>query len=88
MSDLPIGDPRPSGQPGPAGDQRPSGSDAPAGDPRPAGAETLAPPYDPAEHTVEQVNDHLATLADDDPERQRILDAERDGKARAGILDD
>lgn len=37
MPTIPIGDPRPAGQPGPAGDQRPAGDDGPAGDPRPAG---------------------------------------------------
>lgn len=43
--------------------------------------------YDPAEHNVEDVLKHLSEL-DDDDERGRILDAERDGKARAGILGD
>lgn len=40
--------------------------------------------YDPGEHTVEEVLDHLAGA--DQAEQARVFDAERDGKARAGIL--
>ncbi|GAA3223228.1 hypothetical protein [Actinocorallia longicatena] len=47
--------------------------------------ETVIPPrYDPSQHTVAEVNEHLATL--DPEERARVLAAERDGKARRGIL--
>lgn len=35
-----IGDPRKSGEEGPAGDQRKPGEDSPAGDPRPTGKST------------------------------------------------
>lgn len=41
--------------------------------------------YDPALYTVQEVNDHLATLAEDDPERQRIIDLEAASKGRASI---
>jgi hypothetical protein len=40
--------------------------------------------FDPSEHTVAQVLAHL-DKADDD-ERDRVLAAERAGKARAGVL--
>jgi hypothetical protein len=40
--------------------------------------------FDPARHTIEQVQAHLATA--DDAERTRVLDAERAGKARQGLL--
>lgn len=83
MSNVPIGDPRPAGEEGPAGDQRPAGEEGPAGDPRPAGNAPDAS-YDPGEYTVRKVNDHLATV--DDAERDRILKAEKKGKARAGII--
>lgn len=39
--------------------------------------------FDPAEHTVAEVNDYLANA--DDTERERVLAAERDGKARATV---
>lgn len=42
--------------------------------------------YDPAGYSVADVNEHLASV--DDGERARILDAERAGKARKGILGD
>lgn len=42
-----IGDPRPSGEAGPAGDQRAAGEEGPAGDPRPGGSETLEAPTEP-----------------------------------------
>lgn len=82
----PIGDPRPAGETGPAGDQRASGEEGPAGDPRPAGetAPGNGGTYDPSAHTVEEVNAHLAEVDDDDGDR--VLQAERDGKARSGIL--
>lgn len=41
--------------------------------------------YDPGEHTVEEVLKHLDGA--DDAERDRIFEAEKDGKARVGILD-
>lgn len=40
--------------------------------------------FDPAEHTVAEVNDYL-DRADDD-ERERVLALERDGQARKGVL--
>lgn len=42
------------------------------------------PVFDPADHTVEEVNDHLADA--DDAEQARVLEAERGGKARVGVL--
>lgn len=42
--------------------------------------------YDPAEHTVDEVQEHLATLDPEGDEHARILQAERDGKARVGIV--
>lgn len=42
-------------------------------------------PYDPSAFTVKEVNDHLATLPEGDPERQRILDVEQSGQNRTGI---
>lgn len=44
MPDVVIGDPRPSGEEGPAGDQREAGADGPAGDPRPGGEATMPKP--------------------------------------------
>ncbi|MGX6513245.1 hypothetical protein [Rhodococcus sp. SJ-2] len=42
--------------------------------------------YDPSAHTVDEVNTYLATA--DPAERARVLEAERNGKARKGILGD
>lgn len=39
--------------------------------------------FDPAEHTVAQVNDYLADV--DETERDRVLAAEKAGKARTSI---
>jgi hypothetical protein len=47
----------------------------------PAGGE-----FDPSSRSVEEVIAHLEQA--DDAERQRVLDAERAGKARKGILGD
>lgn len=44
------------------------------------------PRFDPAEHSVTQVNAYLRALVDDDIEHGRVLFAERNGKARNGIL--
>jgi hypothetical protein len=41
--------------------------------------------YDPSYHTVVEVNTYLATA--DAEERERVLEAERNGKARKGILE-
>lgn len=41
-------------------------------------------PFDPSEHTVAEVQDHLD--AADDDERERVLAAEAAGKARKSIL--
>jgi len=40
--------------------------------------------FDPAEHSVAEVNDYLEGASED--EQQRVLDAEAAGKARKGIL--
>jgi hypothetical protein len=45
--------------------------------------------FDPGDYTVEDVNQYLADLDDDDAgnaERERVLEAERRGKARVTIL--
>lgn len=39
--------------------------------------------FDPADHTVAEVNEYLATA--DDAERQRVLDAEKDGQNRSSV---
>lgn len=39
--------------------------------------------YDPSEHTVDEVNEHLATA--DDAERERVLKAEAEGKNRSTV---
>lgn len=55
------------------------------GEPEPAGdAET----YDPADYTVIEVNEYLAECQQDgnEVEYERVLAAERTGKARSGIL--
>lgn len=44
----------------------------------------LVDAYDPAEHTVDQVNAYLAGV--DGRERERVLQSEADGEARKGIL--
>jgi hypothetical protein len=41
-------------------------------------------PFDPAGHTVAEVNDYLDYAVPE--ERDRVLAAERDGKNRAGIV--
>jgi len=41
-------------------------------------------PFDPAEHTVAQVNAYLADA--DRGERERVLQAEAEGRARRGVL--
>ena len=41
-------------------------------------------PFDPTGHTVAQVNEHLAGAAL--PERERVLQAEAEGRGRRGIL--
>jgi trigger factor len=84
MTDLPIGDPRPAGEWGPAGDQRAAGEDAPAGDPRPAGEATVTPSFDPTEHTVDEVKAYLDEANED--EATRIVEAEKDGKGRKSIV--
>ncbi|ATL65150.1 phage gene 29 protein family protein [Nocardia terpenica] len=45
------------------------------------------PRFDPAAHSVREVNTYLRELGEDDPlERRRVLHAERQGKGRNGIL--
>jgi hypothetical protein len=41
-------------------------------------------PFDPLAHTVEEVNDYLAGA--DRDERERVIQAECDGKSRRGII--
>lgn len=60
------------------------------GDPRPAGveapgtiAEGQAPDFDPADHTLAEVNAHLAANPDD---TDRVLTLERTGKNRASLV--
>lgn len=43
-------------------------------------------PFNPADRTVGEVLAHLAEA--DDEERDRVLDLEREGKARKGVLGD
>lgn len=61
-------------------------ADAPA-DPPP---ETPAPPapelFDPTTATVDQVLEHLTKPDTDDAERERVLELERQGHKRKGIL--
>ena len=89
MSDIPIGDPRPAGQAGPAGDQRKAGEAGPAGDPRPSGeggptsSAGRTDAFDPSDHTVDEVKAHLAKA--DDAERDRVIAAEKAGKGRTSI---
>lgn len=42
--------------------------------------------FDPSKHNVDEVNQYLADA--DEEERERVLAAERDGKARTSILPD
>jgi hypothetical protein len=44
---------------------------------------TAGGPFDPSEHTVQQVNDYLAGA--EQAERERVLQAEAAGRARRGI---
>jgi hypothetical protein len=46
--------------------------------------EVPVPVFDPGAHTVAEVNEHLAEA--DDAERERVRQAEADGKGRAGVL--
>jgi len=41
------------------------------------------PEFDPSAHTVDEVNSYLAEHPDDSA---RVLDAERSGKSRVGVL--
>lgn len=45
-----------------------------------------AGPFDPSRHNVADVNSYLAGADVTPEEKQRVLDAEKNGKARAGIL--
>jgi hypothetical protein len=46
-------------------------------------------PYDPADHTVAEVQDYLETHADSPPgEGDRVLEAERAGKNRVSLTGD
>lgn len=47
---------------------------------------TTPEPFDPAQHNVDEVRAYLDGTTDE-AERQRVLDAERNGKARSTILD-
>lgn len=86
MSNIPIGDPRPSGEEGPAGDQRKAGEEGPAGDPRPGGqAQGATDTFDPSAHTVDEVKTYMASAAD--AERERVIEAEKAGKNRASLSD-
>lgn len=52
----------------------------------PLGLHPTPAEYDPADHTVPEVLDHLAGL-DDGAEYDRIVAAETDGRARSTLLD-
>ena len=41
--------------------------------------------FDPADHTVAEVNEYLANATEE--ERTRVLSAEKDGKARASLVE-
>ncbi|WP_395704818.1 hypothetical protein [Rhodococcus ruber] len=71
----PVADPQPAGTTDGEGDTD-RGQDG--------GDLALVDAYDPAEHTVDQVNAYLAGA--DRRERERILQSEADGEARKGIL--
>ncbi|MGZ4465200.1 MAG: hypothetical protein ACXVW0_07575 [Nocardioides sp.] len=43
-----------------------------------------AEPFDPTDHTVAEVTEYLAYASPE--ERDRVLQVEQDGKARAGIV--
>lgn len=45
----------------------------------------MAETFDPADYTVDGVNEYLESA--DAAERQRVLDAEREGSARKGVLE-
>lgn len=47
-------------------------------------SETVPEVFDPAQHNMDEVNEHLEHA--DDAERERVLQAESEGKARQGIL--
>ena len=52
-------------------------------------AEPETEPFDPSEHTVSEVNDYLGSLPKDDDgdaEFGRVLDAEKAGQNRKGIV--
>lgn len=62
------------------------GGTPPVGDPEiseEVKTETV-PAFDPNEHTVPEVNEHLAKA--DDAERKRVFEAEAQGQARTGIM--
>jgi hypothetical protein len=62
------------------------GQPAAGGESGPGGlAHAKTGPYDPGEHDVAGVLEHLE--AADEAETRRVLDAERAGKARKGVLD-
>lgn len=49
--------------------------------------ETFTTESDPKDFTVPQVNDYLAGVTTDEDEARRVLEAEKAGEARVGILD-
>src|SRR5690606_6715160 len=51
-----------------------------------AAPESMGAGDDPADFTVEQVNDYLSTLDPESPEYIRVMEAEQNGKARVGII--
>lgn len=65
---------------GPAGEDEGNATADGEGTDKGSGDDTL---FDPAEHTVDEVRDHLAAHPAD---RDRVRDAERQGKNRAGVL--
>lgn len=75
-------------------DEEVADGDEPGPDPEPGSVvstEPPEPPYDPKDHTVAEVNEHLRQLDEEDTdeavaEYSRILDVERAGLNRKGIV--
>ncbi|MFJ4799197.1 hypothetical protein [Kitasatospora purpeofusca] len=64
--------------------EEPPAPPAPAGPPAPVEPPGPLALFDPAEHTVPEVLDHLADA--DEDETERVLAAELGGQARKGIV--
>jgi hypothetical protein len=60
-----------------------AGETEPETPPEGGGGEQVEPTFDPSAHTVDEVNAYLAEHPD---ERDAVLEAERAGKGRVGVL--